>query len=240
MDYHKVNCGKTNCYLLKTAYGWMLVDCGWDYDRPDLDDGLRRIGIAYSEISWLFITHHHGGHAGLANYLLSRNPDIIFIMHPKCGEFMAAGRNNRPVSAAPSKRRRGLFSRRHDERGRQESSSYPPYGGRESDYYVCDEGDDILQSLGLNARVLFTPGHSDDSISILFGDGTLFCGDAAGDAFGRADNANALSEISNEAAYWGSREKMIRGGAHTVFPSHGNPFSAGRLAASAKGIPRAV
>lgn len=70
----------------------------------------------------------------------------------------------------------------------------------------------VLERMGLAGEILPTPGHSDDSISLLLDDGSVFTGDLTRPGFiSREDPTVVL-------ASW----RLLRGrGAVRVYPGHG-------------------
>jgi glyoxylase-like metal-dependent hydrolase (beta-lactamase superfamily II) len=70
----------------------------------------------------------------------------------------------------------------------------------------------VLERIGLAGEILSTPGHSDDSISLLLDDGSAFTGDLTHPAFiGGEDPAVVL-------ASWRLLQER---GAVRVYPGHG-------------------
>ena len=75
---------------------------------------------------------------------------------------------------------------------------------------------------GLNGKILFTPGHTADSISLVV-DGNLFCGDAAMD--GIPSSRKITIWIENKMEFEKSWDAILASGAKKIFPAHGSPFS---------------
>jgi glyoxylase-like metal-dependent hydrolase (beta-lactamase superfamily II) len=71
-----------------------------------------------------------------------------------------------------------------------------------------------LAAHGFDAKILYTPGHSKGSISILTGGGDLYCGDAFNNVRGRI-----LISIDKDGL-----ERLEELGIETVYPGHGKPF----------------
>ena len=73
----------------------------------------------------------------------------------------------------------------------------------------------------LNGKILFTPGHTADSISLVV-DGNLFCGDAAMD--GIPSSRKITIWVEDKVAFEKSWGEMIASRAKKIFPAHGSPF----------------
>jgi endoribonuclease LACTB2 len=74
----------------------------------------------------------------------------------------------------------------------------------------------VLAKAGIAGEILHTPGHSDDSVSLLLDDGSVFTGDLT--------RPSLMEEGSGElaAASW---RLLKEGGAERVYPGHGPPWS---------------
>ena len=86
------------------------------------------------------------------------------------------------------------------------------------DIYLEDGYD--LSEFGLDAKVIYLPGHSKGSIGILTNTGDLFCGDLLENTKEPAKN----SLIADKKAFNASVEKLKQLKLHTIYPGHGEPF----------------
>jgi glyoxylase-like metal-dependent hydrolase (beta-lactamase superfamily II) len=57
--------------------------------------------------------------------------------------------------------------------------TFPPLILGENDIVLIGDSTDLLKSIGINGKILYTPGHSRDSISVILSDGSAFVGDVA-------------------------------------------------------------
>ena len=76
-----------------------------------------------------------------------------------------------------------------------------------------------LSAYGLEATVLYLPGHSKGSVGVLTSDGSLFCGDLIYNFF-RPNHV----WIDDMAAAPASIERLKASNVRTVYPGHGKPF----------------
>lgn len=85
---------------------------------------------------------------------------------------------------------------------------------------VIDEDEFDFNKYGLNARAIYTPGHTNGSISILTSEGNLICGDTFDNNKKpeRALNALDFDELDR------SIEKLKKYEIKNVYPGHGNEF----------------
>jgi len=108
-------------------------------------------------------------------------------------------------------------------------SEKPPYINLRGDYIVENNDDELLPSLGVPGKILYTPGHTPDSISLLIDDGSCFCGDAAFNLMPWLGTRYCMPLVSDMECSYRSWRKMIREGAGKIYPSHGNPIPKEKL-----------
>ena len=153
MNIVNVGYDSTNYYLLETGGGKLLVDCGWPGTLPKLTGTLRRKGVALSEIKYLMVTHFHPDHAGLTQEL--KNLGVKFIL---------------PESQPP-------FIGQLTELFKTKNHPYVEIRKDGSLYLKFSESRTFLAKLGIQGEILSTPGHSDDSVTLILDEGFAFTGD---------------------------------------------------------------
>ncbi len=222
-----INLGLTNQHLLSCSGGYLLVEAGSKKKFPRFLRELKDRGIDPGDIRYLFITHHHEDHAGFAA-LLREVSGCSIIAHQEAVKPLEQGKcvitsggivNWRVVFSGfgfyvLSKGVRMLF---------------PPVKLGEGDCLVENDDDELLRSLGVPGKILCTPGHSPDSISLLLDDGSCFCGDAAFNLMPWLGTRYCMPLVSDMERAYRSWRKMIREGAETIYPSHGNPIPKEKL-----------
>ena len=100
---------------------------------------------------------------------------------------------------------------------------FPPIEDHHSDRFleITNENKRELEGI-LEGKILFTPGHTSDSISLRIGD-KIFCGDAAMNGLPSVKRFTIW--IENTADFEESWEKMLSADAETIYPAHGKPFA---------------
>ncbi len=78
----------------------------------------------------------------------------------------------------------------------------------------CDESRSLLRRIGFSGEIIHTPGHSDDSVSLLLDDGSAFTGDLT-PPFLAADEDQAVVLRSS----W---QRLRERGATRIYPGHGS------------------
>ena len=152
-----------------------------------------RMDVPIEEIRYGLATHYHIDHAGLAQELKAAGIPLLVL--------------DVQTDAIPKMK---TFTKPEDH--------YVDITLHDNVVISCSESRRFLAQLGISGEILHTPGHSDDSVSVLLDDGSVFTGDLPPPAF--ADSTN-LSQVS------GSWELLRRRGATRVYPAHG-PVRAGK------------
>jgi glyoxylase-like metal-dependent hydrolase (beta-lactamase superfamily II) len=83
-----------------------------------------------------------------------------------------------------------------------------------------------LSHFGIPGRVLYTPGHSSGSVSVLLDSGEAFVGDLAMNTFPLRLSPGLPIFAENPSAVIASWELLLEAGARVVYPAHGKPFPA--------------
>jgi ribonuclease/clavin/mitogillin len=76
----------------------------------------------------------------------------------------------------------------------------------------CAESRSLLEQIGIPGEIVHTPGHSDDCVSLLLDDGSVFTGDLTRPGFAGEEDAAVV------AASW---QRLRERGATRVYPGHG-------------------
>jgi glyoxylase-like metal-dependent hydrolase (beta-lactamase superfamily II) len=160
IDLHHLDEKIIGVYLLETADGPALFDCGPTTCIPYLKVGLAERGLDLTDVRHLLLSHIHLDHAGAAGVLVRQNPWLQVHVSEVGAPHLAD-----PTKLEASARR--LYGMSFDSLW-GELAPVP-----ERNIHVV--GDRIL---GFEAFP--TPGHAAHHVSYLDGDGTLYAGDAAG------------------------------------------------------------
>jgi len=224
--FFSIKLSVTNCFLLPCDGGYLLIDTSYPDQYEKLLKELAKIDVDVSEIRYVLLTHHHDDHAGFVAEFVEKNPTVTVIVHEADLAWLAAGRNNE--DAAPLNGcihvLLGLFGSFHE-------FGYPGYIVRENDIVLTGDDDELLHSIGVDGVILHTPGHTDDSVSVILADGSAFVGDVAMNFLKvccikyRPIFVHDMPEVRE------SWERVLDAGAVTIYPAHGKPFDTGKLAA---------
>ena len=227
--FHPINLGITTCYLLQAGDGYLLIDTGYEKDYPKFRRALAKLSIAPERISWLLLTHHHDDHAGFAARL-SEETGCRLVVHTDAVEPLARGESLETMEPVNGCIRAvlGIFSIFHG------GFRYPPLAvGAAGEGAVIIDGDtELPDETGISGRIITTPGHCRDSISVILEGGEAFVGDAAMNFLNLCRIHYRPIYVEDRQAVFRSWEKILDHGARVIYPAHGRPFPADALARS--------
>ncbi len=147
-------------YLLDTAEGPALFDCGPATCIDALEAGLARSGVALADIRHLLLSHIHLDHAGAAGVLVRRNPALqVHVSEVGAPHLVDPGRLERSA--------RRLYG-----------DSFDTLWGELAP--VPEANVQVAGPRVLGLDCFPTPGHASHHVCYLDADGTLYAGDAAG------------------------------------------------------------
>ena len=224
-----INLSVTHCYLLRSDGGYVLVDTGYDWEWDRFKKELKRLSVTPEQIEYLLLTHHHDDHVGLINNLLGLNSSIKVVMSIKAKKLLSTGKNDHAKGGGYINRRINAILRLKKLFDKKWTHTFPPYRSKNEDIMI--DKDVSLDQIGINieGKIIETPGHSIDSISVVLGNGDCIIGDAAANFLQFAGTKYCIIYVEDIEQYYHSWNKIIEAGAKMIFPSHGAPFSVAKL-----------
>lgn len=182
-----VNVGyrSTNFWVIGAGPARLMVDLGWPGMWGALTTELKRKSVPLEEIRYGFATHFHMDHAGLAENLKQHGMQLI-----TTPEQQAAI----PVMKTWMK----------------DADNYLDIVTTNNRIVSIADSRAFLSSIGFAGQLVHTPGHSDDSVSLLLDSGDVFTGDLTHPNFATeetmdvvADSWLRLSELGAKMVYAG-------------------------------------
>ncbi len=231
-----------NCFLVQAENYYVLVDTGYEYEWDLFRRRLSERGVELSRISHILLTHHHNDHCGLLHNILQENSSIQVVTSHLSKDLLLKGKNDVThdggflngwiallmklgVGPLVSLRLKKVIS------SAEITTTFPPFRLRKSDTLI--DGETCLRDIGipLDGKFIETPGHTVDSVSILFDDGDCLIGDAAQNVFVlQSLGAKFCTHfVTDMDAFYKSWEKVIAAGARRIYPAHGCPFTVDKL-----------
>jgi len=184
-----VNVGyrSTNFWVVSAGRSRLLIDLGWPGMFNALTANLARVDIPLREITHGVATHFHMDHAGAAQDLKTAGMRLIVA--------------EEQVSAIP------LMAQHM-----KPTDHYTPIADAGNLIVKCSESRVLLAAIGIGGQLVHTPGHSDDSITVLLDGGEAFTGDLTWPTFATEETMDAVM------ASWTRLREL---GATTVHAGHG-------------------
>ncbi|MDO5155080.1 MAG: MBL fold metallo-hydrolase [Eubacteriales bacterium] len=144
----------TNTYLIKGEDGYLLFDTGWAGTFPMFCKALGELHVAAQDIKYIIISHFHPDHMGIAQNIANLGATIV-VLDVQQDYIHAAD---------------VIFEKDHKVEflSIQEAAVL---------MVPIAESRDFLGKIGVQGEVMHTPGHSEDSISLVLDQGMVFVGD---------------------------------------------------------------
>ncbi len=187
MNIVNVGYDSTNYYVISDSRPKLLIDVGWPGTLPKLQHECKRTGIQLSDIPYLLITHYHPDHAGLAQELKQTGIKLVVL--------------DIQLPAIPVLRTY-----------MKPSNHYVDIDLADNVLVTIADSRAFLARLGIQGEITTTPGHSDDSVTLILDEGAAFTGDLTHPMMIVEDNPSPLRD---------SWEKIRSFGVKTIYPGHG-------------------
>jgi endoribonuclease LACTB2 len=152
MNIVNVGYNSTNYYVLGASANRLLVDVGWPGTLPRLLAMLKRKDISLQDIGYLLITHYHPDHAGLAQEVKAKGVRLI-VLEQQLPAIPILKSYMKPVNP------------------------YVNITLHDNLQLTAGESRAFLTNLGIVGEIIWTPGHSGDSVSLVLDEGVAFTGD---------------------------------------------------------------
>jgi hydroxyacylglutathione hydrolase len=214
--------GMVNAHLLVGPQGCVLVDTGLPGSEPKVRRALRRLGLDYSDLRLIIITHAHIDHAGSALALRKRSGapivahagDLDYFLQRRQMDFCTTDWFSRLFL------RMGLILR--------------PYAPFQPDILLQDGEALDLAPYGFTGRVHHTPGHTAGSISAQLDGGDAMVGDllASGVLLGgliRTSHAKRPPFEDDPHRVADELQALVDAGMQRFYMGHGGPLPAAEV-----------
>ena len=188
MNLVDVGYKSVNCYALEVGRGYLLIDVGMPATFGELVSVLKRKSVPLEKIRFLVVTHFHPDHCGIAQEL--KNAGVALLLGDVQEHHLAEA--NRALAKFPG---------------------YLPISDIGNAVVATDSRQAWKAATGMDGVLLHTPGHSDDSVSVVIDGVGAFVGDLRPPG-AYTGQAAALAEKS-----W---QKIRAAGARKAFPAHGH------------------
>ena len=212
---HTIPLGVGNCFIVKDQ-GVIAIDSGGPKKVKDFEKSLEAASIKPEEVKLIIITHGHWDHIGSTADIKEMTGAKI-AMHRREKDWLEKGLKPMPPGVTLWG---GILSKLI-------SALMVPFvtiKPAEVDI-VLDDEELSLTEFGIAGRVIYTPGHSAGSVSILLESGEAFVGDLAMNAFPLRSSPGLPIFAEDMEAVEKSWRLLFEQGVQTVYPSHGDAFT---------------
>ncbi|MBQ6343059.1 MAG: MBL fold metallo-hydrolase [Anaerolineaceae bacterium] len=145
--------GNTNTFYLPGQTGGLLVDTDYAGTLYAFYKAIKQAGIGIKDIEYVLATHYHPDHMGLIGDLMKQGVKLLLI----------------DVQSSSVHFSDSIFAR--------DKLPFTPIDESMAVVISCKESRSFLSRLGIVGEIIHTPGHSEDSVSLILDDGDCFVGD---------------------------------------------------------------
>jgi glyoxylase-like metal-dependent hydrolase (beta-lactamase superfamily II) len=225
--------GSTNCYFIPDSIP-TLIDSGINIPEAlqGLQDGLKKFGVAISDIRRIVLTHGHADHAGAAGVIAAASRAPVFV-HCRDKYWALIGREEL------RKKNEGFFHGFFEKAGVPEEIAREWTGAILSRFrkhfapvssMELLEGGEVFSFDRFKLKVFHTPGHTAGSICLLDETaGVIFSGDSLikgtiPHVSAELESGEGLPRYYGLEQYEKSLELLGALPVRSVLPGHGAPF----------------
>ena len=212
---HTIPLGIDNVYVVKDK-GVVIIDSGAPKKGKVFFKALNNIGIKPEEIQLIILTHGHWDHIG-ATAEIKQVTGAKVVMHKNEIQWLEESLKPMPPGITTwGKISTKLFS-----------WTIVPFVHIEPTKIdiVLGEEEYPLEEYGISGKIVYTPGHSSGSVSVLLDTGEAFVGDSAMNKFPLRSSPGLPIYAEDAGALKKSWEKLLGENIKMVYPAHGEPFS---------------
>lgn len=202
--------GRSNSFLILDRNHTAMVDTGRRYRLKSLLNRIHKAGA--KTVDYLILTHTHFDHAENAAYL-KEHFGLRIIVHQSESELLKKGENPIVAGTIPPTR----FLARLLARRIQQIFHYQPVT---PDILVGKEFN--LAPLGINGHILYTPGHTQGSMSVIIENDIAIVGDTLFGILPGSVFPPFGQDLSQMIESWGL---LARTGCKVFLPAHGGERS---------------
>jgi len=210
-----IDLGFDRCYVVQ-ADGVIVIDGGAPKKGAAFRRGLARASIQPEDVKLIVLTHGHWDHIGSAGEIKAITGAPL-ALHEREVSWLEQSLTPLPPGVTlwgrAFVRILGLFM------------PLIKVQATEVDMALGD-ADVLLEDYGIPGRIVHTPGHSSGSISVLLDGGEAFVGDLAMNKFPLRLSPGLPILAEDPAAVIRSWQSLLERGVTTIYPAHGDSFSA--------------
>ncbi len=215
VNIHSIKLGVGRCYVIQ-GERTILIDAGGPRQAAHFRQAMKALAIDLHSVRLIVITHGHWDHIGSARDIQDMTGARIAMHHRERDWLEESMKVLSPAATLWGHVVRAMMV---------PLLPLIHFPATNVTVVVGNEGASLLE-YGIPGRVLYTPGHSAGSVSVLLDTGEAFVGDLAMNEFplrlrpGLPIFAEDMEKVRD------SWRRLLAEGAKTVYPAHGKPFAA--------------
>jgi hydroxyacylglutathione hydrolase len=211
---HTISLGMVNCFVLEGEQT-ILIDAGVSGQKNRFFEELKALSLEPANFDLLLFTHSHMDHIGMAKEILELS-HAQTACHVLEKDYLESGKSPHPRGTNIAGKLVAALMK-----------LMPQSGGSPIRVDITFGDDDFsLATYGIPGKVIYTPGHTLGSVTILLDSGEAIVGDLAMNAMklsGKPGLPIFAEDIGLVKSSW---QRLLDLGAKVIYPSHGKPFSA--------------
>jgi glyoxylase-like metal-dependent hydrolase (beta-lactamase superfamily II) len=211
---HTISLGMVNCFVLKSEQT-ILIDAGVSGQMDRLLAGIKAANLEPTDIDLLLFTHSHTDHTGMAKEILELS-QAQTACHMLEKDYLESGKSPHPRGTNAVGKFVAALMKLMPQSEKSPINIDTTFG----------DDDFSLGVYGIPGKVVYTPGHTLGSVSVLLDSGEAIVGDLAMNAMklrGKPGLPIFAEDVGLVKSSW---MKLLDLGAKVIYPSHGEPFSA--------------
>lgn len=146
--------GNTNTYLIKGKFANLLVDTDYAGTLNSFFKEIKNKNLKINDINYMIVTHYHPDHMGIVRELQDYGIKLIII-----------------------DKQLNYVNFSDDIFKKEKRLGYKSIDIQSALIVSLPDSRSFLSKLGINGKIVSTPSHSADSISLILDDGRCFVGD---------------------------------------------------------------